>query len=441
MLLAESLRDADSPHCRAVLFRRTYPELEEVWARADRLLPTILPGVKASSSTHEFRLPAGGKLFLRHLAEEDSVQIHRSSEYSFIGFDELTTFTESQYRFLFSRARSSKGLHVRIRSATNPGGIGHDWVKKRWAPWIEKDHQGYKAKAGERMYFLTHPRTGADIWVPEGTQGALSRSFIPARLSDNRALVEADPEYAARLASLDPLTRAQLAEGDWEAKSSQRGFFRREWFGMAEAPRAARRVRYWDRAATEAAQGKDPDWTVGLLLALSPQGRYVVEDMRRVQAGPGRVMDLIRQTAQDDGLGVEVALSQDPAAAGVFEANSYLNDPSLHRFVLTFHRETGSKVDRAKAVSAQVAPRPGGERGLFDVVSGEWNASFFSEVEDFPTKGIHDDVPDALGGAFRVLAQGGGCEGEHSASSHAEDSRGGEGYAWGRKAGKEGYRW
>jgi predicted phage terminase large subunit-like protein len=447
MLLAESLRDADSPHCRAVLFRRTYPELEEVWARADRLLPTILPGVKASSSTHEFRLPAGGKLFLRHLAEEDSVQIHRSSEYSFIGFDELTTFTEAQYRFLFSRARSAQGLNVRIRAATNPGGVGHEWVKKRWAPWIEKDYQGDKAKAGEIWYYLTHPRTGADIWVPEGTQGALSRTFIPARLSDNRALVEADPEYAARLASLDPLTRAQLAAGSWDARPAPGLFFRREWAPVvSSSPSKARRVRAWDRAATEASHGRDPDWTVGLRLSHDPESDlFFIEHVERLRGNPGTVKSTIKALALAEKESVEQALALDPGQAGVFEGDEYLK--ALVGAVVSLHRETGDKITRARAVSALFAPSPGSSVGRFRLVDGPWVPELLAELEAFPSK-EHDDQVDALSLAFRVLASGGGIDGvssglyaRYSGSTSRDEDR--DGWDETKKSARSGrqYRW
>jgi predicted phage terminase large subunit-like protein len=446
MLLAESLRDADSPHCRAVLFRRTYPELEEVWARADRLLPTILPGVKASSSTHEFRLPAGGKLFLRHLAEEDSVQIHRSSEYSFIGFDELTTFTEAQYRFLFSRARSAKGLRVRIRAATNPGGIGHAWVKKRWAPWLDPSSP-QRAAPGQLLHFLTNSKTGEDVFVPEGTPGALSRTFIPARLEDNRTLSEADPDYRARLSALDPLSRAQLAEGDWEARPAPGLFFRREWAPVvSSSPSKARRVRAWDRAATEASHGRDPDWTVGLRLSHdSESDLFFIEHVERLRGNPGTVKSTIKALALSEKDSVEQALALDPGQAGVFEGDEYLK--ALVGAVVSLHRETGDKITRARAVSALFAPSPGSSVGRFRLVDGPWVPELLAELEAFPSK-EHDDQVDALSLAFRVLASGGGIDGvssglyaRYSGSTSRDEDR--DGWDEPKKSARSGrqYRW
>jgi predicted phage terminase large subunit-like protein len=421
-LLADALRDAGEKHYKGVLFRRSYPELEEVIERARALIPAVYPGAVEVASRHEWRFPAGGKLLFRHLEDRKAAHAHRSAEYSWIGFDELTTFEEAQYRYLLTRARSSKGLRVRIRAATNPGGIGHAWVLKRFAPWLDPDFKGQRPAPGEILYALTHPETNEDIWVPAGTPGALSRTFIPARLEDNRVLEEKDPAYRSRLRAQDPLTRKQLEEGDWSAKPAPKMFFRREWMPLVDRLAGqARRVRYWDRAATEEAPGKDPDWTVGLRVAFVEDGEgggiFTVEDMVRLRAAPGGVRAKILETAKKDGLGVEQALSLDPGQAGVYEGNDYVD--ALRGFVVGLYRESGDKLTRAKAVSAQAAPRPGQAVGTFRVVKGDWNGAFFSELEELP-EGAHDDIVDALSGAFRVLINGGGCEGDGAASDLAD---------------------
>jgi phage terminase large subunit-like protein len=103
---------------------------------------------------------------------------------------------------------------------------------------------------------------------------------------------------------------------------------------------------------------------------------------------------------------VEQALPTDPGGAGVVEAHEWIK--TLAGFVVNVERESGDKVTRAKVVSALFAPLPGCAHGKFRIVKGEWVGEFLSELEDFPTKGVHDDQVDALSTAFRVLVQGGG---------------------------------
>lgn len=402
-LLAAALSHVSKPHYKAVIFRRTYPELEEVAERAKHLIPQVWPDAKESSSRHEWRFASGAKLLLRHLEDYNAALKHRSAEYSFVGFDELTTFEERQYRYLFTRCRSSKGLPLQILSATNPGGLGHEWVKERWAPWLATSHP-HAALPGELRYVVTDPDTGKDRFVPKGTAGALSRTFIPARLTDNALLTRSDPGYKDRLAAQDPLTRKQLLEGDWDAAPAPKTFFRREWIPtLTERPHQARRVRYWDRAATvESTRNRDPDWTVGLLLSHAQgEGLYTVEDVVRVRLPPAGVRQLVLDTARADGTTIEQALSLDPGSAGVFEGDEYLR--ALTGYPVSLHRETGDKVVRAKALSAMVAPSPGALYGRLRALAGRWLAALLQELEEFP-EGAHDDQVDALAGAYRVLS-------------------------------------
>lgn len=116
--------------------------------------------------------------------------------------DELTHFSEYQFRFLRSRVRIA-GLEIpekykarlpRIEAASNPGSIGHAWVKRTFI----------------------NPKPELEIWRAPPEEGGMLRQFIPSKLSDNPALLKGDPEYANRLRGLgsNSLVRAML-DGDW----------------------------------------------------------------------------------------------------------------------------------------------------------------------------------------------------------------------------------
>jgi hypothetical protein len=110
---------------------------------------------------------------------------------------------------MFSRLRSAHGLPLFVRSGTNPGGIGHDWVLNRWAPWLypvgHYDYEeGLHARPGKTLYFVN----GADeteVAVPRGTPKAMGRTFIPARVADNPYLAGGD--YETSLEALPLLDR------------------------------------------------------------------------------------------------------------------------------------------------------------------------------------------------------------------------------------------
>lgn len=402
-LLVDALYDYQEPTYRALLLRRTLPELKE--SLIDRSQELYRPlGGRYNITDHVWRFPSGAKVLFDSLEHENDKFKFKSKEFQFIGFDELTSFTEGQYRYLGSRLRSSHGLKTRMRSGTNPGGIGHDWVLQRFGPWLNRDpgYNGLRAQAGEVLWALTDPETGEDRWVPEGTRFSLSRTFIGAKVEDNPYLTE---DYVARLKALDPLTRKQLEEGDWMARPSAGIFFKRAWFPIIDAePRTGITVRFWDRAATEEndpSTGKppnDPDWTVGLKFNISHDGELTICDVVRMRGNPGEVEKTIVQTADVDGRNCHIWFSLDPGQAGKFEFAAYAK--KLMGYIVQAMPETGDKVTRAKPISAQAAA------GNCRVVRGYWNRVFFEEVEAFPTVGVHDDQVDALSGAFSAVNGG-----------------------------------
>jgi hypothetical protein len=132
------------------------------------------------------------------MQHENDKYDHQGKEYHFLGFDELTQFTETQYLYLHSRARSvNSSIPLRVRSTTNPGGVGHVWVKERFVDC---------SPAG-KIYI--DPETGS------------SRVFIPAKVTDNPALVENDPGYIQRLKALPEIEKRRLLDGEWDVFEGQ----------------------------------------------------------------------------------------------------------------------------------------------------------------------------------------------------------------------------
>ena len=182
------------PGSKQLILRRTLPELDISLIRVARsLYPASLFSYQASS--HTGRLTNGSIIDFGYCATEGDVFRYQSAEYDTIRFDELTHFTEFQYLYLLSRLRGTNPFKKQIKSATNPGGIGHSWVKRRFID----------------------PAPHGQSFVEDGAK----RIFIPARLSENRFLSEADPGYKERLEQLPESQKKALLYGEWNIFEGQ----------------------------------------------------------------------------------------------------------------------------------------------------------------------------------------------------------------------------
>lgn len=364
-LLMSALQYVDIPGYAAILFRKTYKELALpealIFRSKEWLSPYMNKGdVRWSEQDKMFTFPSGATLSFGYLETDSDMMRYQSAEFQFIGFDELTHFKERHYRYLFSRLRRLKGVDIplRMRSASNPGSQGHEWVKNR--------------------FLIEGPSKG--------------RIFIPATLDDNKHIDR--EEYLKSLAELDPVTREQLEKGDWDIEP-EGNMFKRDWFEIVEAaPTRAARVRYWDLAATEAKDNKDPDWTVGVKMA-AKDGIYYIEDVRRVREDPGSVVSLVKHTASVDGKAVPIFIEEEPGSSG--KNNTY----HYQRYVLPGYacegdRVTGSKIIRANPLSSAA------KVGNVKLVRGMWNSDFLDEIALFPLGNYKDQV-DATSGAHSKI--------------------------------------
>ena len=195
-LIALATRYIEFQDYKGILFRRTYPQLQEIIDRCWMRYPSL--GGVYRSTEHRWYFPTGSTIALSHMQHESDMYNHQGKEYQFIGFDELTQFLLGQYLYLFSRARSTNPrIPSRIRSTTNPGGVGHQWVKER---------------------FVVNTEPGK-TFIDPGT--GLSRVFIPGRLEDNPTLFASDPGYLARLEALPEIEKLRLRHGVWDAFEGQ----------------------------------------------------------------------------------------------------------------------------------------------------------------------------------------------------------------------------
>jgi len=394
----EALRYADVPGYTGVLFRRTFRELQQPQGLIERsrVEYPILDGLYHETK-FMWRFPAGSMVIFSHMEGESDKLKHQSAEYAYIGFDELTTFTEGQYLYLFSRARTTSGVPARIRAGTNPGNIGHEWVKRRWGAWLDKKHPN-PAEDGEIRWYK--PEGDSEVECGPDDPEGLSRTFIRATVWDNPYIIEKDPGYVQRLKALPLVERLQLLEGDWDVMAAAGLVLKRHWFEIVDAVPAEveGRVRFWDLAASEKQTAKDdPDFTAGARVS-KHNGTYYIEHIIKARERWANVKELIGQTTEVDGR-IEIGVEQEPGASGKGSIWELASWPAIQgKASLKGYRSQKDKVKRAHVWSSQA------EVGNVKIVRGDWDIEgFLNECEMFPD-GPHDDQVDAVSGAVQMLS-------------------------------------
>lgn len=211
-MLADPMRYFHNPNFVGLLLRRTNDELRELKWESQKLYPKAFPGAVWKEKDSMWVFPSGAKFWMTYLERDDDVMRYVGQAFTWIGVDELTQYaTPFAWQFLKSRLRSSDPELQRslcMRATTNPGGPGHQWVKKMFVdPAVPGE--SFWAKDLDSGEVLTYPKGHEK----EG-QPLFRRRFIPARLSDNPYLAEGG-QYETSLLGLPEDQRKKLLEGDW----------------------------------------------------------------------------------------------------------------------------------------------------------------------------------------------------------------------------------
>jgi len=199
-MLVDPLRYCDKQHHRALLLRRTMPELRDLITHSQRLYNRAFPGAKWREQEKEWRFPSGAKIEFGYAENMTDALRYQGQSYTWIGIDELPQYPSPDiYNFLRSSLRSvDPSIPVYMRSTGNPGNIGSQWVREMFVdPAIPNKH------------------FNLEISTPTGTK-TITRRFIPAKLQDNPYLMQTD-DYYAMLSSLPEVQRKQFLDGDWDA--------------------------------------------------------------------------------------------------------------------------------------------------------------------------------------------------------------------------------
>lgn len=403
-LLLEPLRHVTTnPEFSAVFFRRNTVQVRNpggLWDESAKLYP--IAGGSPVQHVLEWKWAKGGRVKFAHLEHDSTVYDWQGAQIPLICFDELTHFTKSQFFYLLSRNRSMCGVKPYVRASTNPD--ADSWVAEFIAWWISPETGlPIPERSGVVRWFV---RINDSIQWGDSVEEIRERfgqdqepksvTFIAAKLSDNKALMAADPGYSANLKAQSAVERARLEDGNWKIRPAAGLYFRRQWVEVVDAvPAGLDIVRYWDLAATEKTDMNDPDWTVGIKLGADRQtGLWYVLGAVRMRESPLKVEQAIINTAKADSASVRIGLPQDPGQAGKSQAQYMVRQ--LAGYNASTRPERGDKVTRFGPFSAQC------EAGNVKFLRGAWNDDVFTSLEGFPDA-AHDDDADACGGAFGMF--------------------------------------
>jgi predicted phage terminase large subunit-like protein len=366
-LLMAALQYVDMPNYNAVIIRKSYADLSLPGAIMDRARQYLSPWTESKEirwidKLKTFIFPSGARLSFGFLDSEGDKFKFQGAEFQFIGVDETSQISETNFLYMFSRLRKKVGntVPLRFRSASNPSSEAM-WLYNRYISPEKPDR---------------------------------AKIFIPSGIDDNPFLNK--EEYKKTLENLDAVTREQLLNGSWTIKQ-EGGLFKPDWWKFVDiVPARVKFVRAWDLASSDPAINKRADYTVGCKVGrLKP--RYFLDDIKRMQGTPAEVDKMILNTAIIDGRSVPILLPIDPGSAGQVAFEHYVR--LLSGFVVKGKKNTGSKADRAKLASSAC------ENGLIYVRRATWNKDFIEEASLFPaiSKTIHDDQVDAFSWGFNGL--------------------------------------
>lgn len=351
------------------------------------------------------------KITFAHIERDEDLSSWQGSQLAMIGFDELCHFTKKIFFYMLSRNRSTCGVKPFVRATCNPD--ADSWVSEFIEWWIDQD-TGYPIpeRSGKIRWFVQRDDViywadnKEDLWrdfeliTEEERAEPKSVTFIASSVYDNKVLLQTNPSYLANLKALPTIDRERLLMGNWKIKAKAGLYFKREQVEVInEAPKDITWVcRAWDIAATGEKGTGDPDYTAGVLMGLRKDKTVVVLDVinRRVKAGD--VERLVKNTADSDkakyGSRYRIRIPQDPGSSGKILAGNFVK--MLAGYAVRALPVTGSKEVRATPFAAYW------QHGNVQVLRGEWNEAYFSQLESFPS-GKHDDMVDASSDAYNEL--------------------------------------
>lgn len=439
-LLMEPLRYWNNKRFGAVCFRRESNQVSAeggLWDTSYELYSQF-PAKDLKSPKLHWSFRDGMTVTFSHMQFEKNKRDWDGSQIALIMFDELQHFSATQFFYMLSRNRSSSGVAAYVRASCNPD--PDSWLRYFLSWWIYQEEDltedtmhlaGFPIpeRAGKVRWML---RIGNEIcWADSREELQIvvdqkfpddhyivakdrydinpehkhpkSVTFIPGKATDNKIMLQQNPEYLSNLSAMMDYEQKRLRDGNWFARPLAGEIFKRQYWEVIDvAPprfRFKQIVRYWDRAGTLPSDvNPDPDYTAGALVGIDDDDRVYILDMVHGRWESGDVEKIIRQTAMLDGIEVPIMIEQDPGSAGKMEAEYYVR--RLIGFSVEAKPKRSSKLTYWRPLAAQA------KIGNVYLVRSEWTDNFIREASGVTdgTQSGHDDQVDAASGGFIMIS-------------------------------------
>lgn len=445
LLLMRPLLYINDPKFEGIFFRSNTTQLTGaggLWPESKKLYSPFKTNIREKQLQYVFA--SGATLFFSYLELEKYKIAHQGLQYSFIGFDELTHYSESQFTYLLSRLRSGADMDSFCLATCNPD--PDSWVL-RWIEWY-LDEEGYprEDRCGKIRYFIVvddkpvfrdsieelktefedllyikNPNTGETVYVPPK-----SFCFINGNIFDNPALIAKNPKYLAELKSLPEVEKARLLYGNWKIRPKGSNYFNRNnLVKVNKVPLLTKKCRAWDKASQEPSQiNRYPDYTAGSpLMSKDRDGFYYIEwgflpeikddkseIIGKFRKTPGERDTLIKKQAMADGIDTAVIFAVDPGQAGKVEFQE-----SAKKLIELGFKVKADPMPTNKSKLTKFTPFAAAvETGLVRIVESsfpnkETLEAYYKELESFSgersTATYKDDWSDATASGFNYLAK------------------------------------
>ena len=440
-LLMDSLKYIHDPKYRAVYFRQNTTQLEEsLWPEAIELFTPFLThqtgplkgkylsGARIREKGHRIIFPSGATLKFSYLELDKHKKTYQGAQYTGIYFDEGTQFEFELFNYLRTRTRSASDFPSFVRVSCNPDPFS--WIKSWIDPFLDQDGYPILELSGKIRYFIFFDGQFFSSWDREqllkNFPGKKTRSytFIPSKLTDNKKLLEKNPDYDADLDANTKAEKAALLDGCWNYQLNEGSYFNRDWLIKADrVPERAVPARAWDKASSVPSDtNKYPDYTATVKMYKDTDGLYYLvgdclpeiqdetEIANRFRKLPGERDALITKQAKEDGVECTVVFSKDPGQAGDSEFQQ--SAKKLIEIGMVVRPDpmpsNKTKVTRFSPFSSAC------QNGLMRIVPSTWKNQaslehFLKELETFngePSSARRkDDLADSVASVFNFLAQ------------------------------------
>lgn len=410
ILLLEPLRHISDPNFRGVIFRKTRPMITSpggLWDEAKSLWRHF--GAEFSETNLIATFPSGAWIKFSHMEKENDKYAWQGSQLTFVAFDEVAHFSETQVFYMLSRLRSKSKVKPYLRMTCNPEYTDH-WLYKLVKPFLDLSTGIPDREKSAKTLYLVNAEGEIHLSEEIDTLRKMFPTFTPKTYTfiagncfDNQALLQNNPEYLSNLQALDRVQRERLLMGSWHASLQGAGYFQRgdcEIVSPLSVPKRLKTVRAWDLASTEPNElYPNPDYTAGVKMSLCDDGFFYVEHCIRDRKAPAKMQDIMLNVAKDDGKNTSIILPIDVGQAGKVAYQTWSKPFIISGFRVKKALTRKGKFERFMGFANAV------ENGMVRVVAGKWNDAWFAELEMFNEdhKTLKCDQVDATSDAYLQL--------------------------------------